>query len=145
VSFVRELQARNSSPTGRRFVFVPYDQLTDRVGPLSRLGPTEAGIVLVESPEKASRRPYHRQKLLTVLANLRHFALEQAERGRDLRSLSSELGKGADPGEDRWGWLARRLVQEELISESDDGTQRLRLRSSGRCYLRSPWPLHWAA
>jgi ATP-dependent DNA helicase RecQ len=72
-------------------------------------------------------------------------ALEQAERGRDLRSLSSELGKGADPGEDRWGWLARRLVQEELISESDDGTQRLRLRSSGRCYLRSPWPLHWAA
>ena len=34
--------------------------------------------------------------------------------------------------EQRWGWLTRRLVQEELISESDDGSQRLWLRSAGR-------------
>jgi ATP-dependent DNA helicase RecQ len=47
--------------------------------------------------------------------------------------------------EERWSWLARRLVQEELISESDDGSQRLRLRSAGRRYLRQPWPLRWAA
>jgi ATP-dependent DNA helicase RecQ len=72
-------------------------------------------------------------------------ALDQAERGRALRSLAQELAGASDAGEDLWGWLARRLVQEELISESDDGMQRLRLRSSGRHYLRSPWPLHWAA
>ena len=41
--------------------------------------------------------------------------------------------------------LARRLVQEELLGESDDGAQRLWLRSSGRRWLRSPWPLHWPA
>ena len=37
--------------------------------------------MLVECPWKAARRPYHKQKLALVLANLRHFALEQAERG----------------------------------------------------------------
>jgi ATP-dependent DNA helicase RecQ len=72
-------------------------------------------------------------------------ALDQAERGRALPSLAQELAGGSGAGEDRWGWLARRLVQEELISESDDGAQRLRLRTTGRRYLRSPWPLHWAA
>jgi hypothetical protein len=38
-------------------------------------------------------------------------------------------------------WLARRLVQEELISESDDGSQRLWLRQAGRRYLQQPWPI----
>jgi len=36
-------------------------------------------------------------------------------------------------------------VQEELISESDDGAQRLFLRPVGRSYLRDPWPLRWSA
>ncbi|MFO7630796.1 MAG: ATP-dependent DNA helicase RecQ [Prochlorococcaceae cyanobacterium] len=69
-----------------------------------------------------------------------------AERsGRDLRHLAESLsGRHGEDGE-RWAWLARRLVQEELISESDDGVQRLWLRSSGRHYLRDPWPLRWAA
>jgi ATP-dependent DNA helicase RecQ len=69
-----------------------------------------------------------------------------AEReGRDLRSLSGALATAHGRDEQRWAWLARRLVQEELINESDDGAQRLWLRSSGRHYLRSPWPLPWAA
>lgn len=67
--------------TERRWVFVSYDQLTAKVGPLARLRPEEAGVVLIEAPLKAARRPYHKQKLLTVLTNLRHFALEQAARG----------------------------------------------------------------
>jgi ATP-dependent DNA helicase RecQ len=71
-------------------------------------------------------------------------ALEERS-GRDLRSLAEELRSRHGSEEDRWSWLARRLVQEELVSESDDGAQRLWLRSSGRHYLRSPWPLHWAA
>ncbi len=89
----------------RRWVYVPYDQLSARIGPLAQGGPKELGIVLVESPWRAAQRPYHRQKLALVLANQRHFALEQAERGvavryvvhdgpyRDaLASVQSELG-----------------------------------------------------
>lgn len=79
--FLRELRERSSDPKGRRWLFVPYDQLTDALGPLSREDPEELGIVLLEAPWKAARRPYHKQKLALVLANLRHFALEQAQRG----------------------------------------------------------------
>ena len=71
-------------------------------------------------------------------------ALEERS-GRDLRSLVEELNSAHGTAGERWGWLARRLVQEELLSESDDGAQRLWLRSTGRHYLQRPWPLHWAA
>lgn len=89
--FLRALEARlrgvGADATGRRWLFVPYDQLSDEVGPLATTSPRELGIVLVECPEKAARRPYHRQKLALVLSNLRHFALEQAERGVVVRHL----------------------------------------------------------
>lgn len=65
----------------RRWLYVPYDQLSDAIGPLARENPGELGIVMIESPWKAARRPYHQQKLATVLTNGRHFALEQAARG----------------------------------------------------------------
>jgi deoxyribodipyrimidine photolyase-related protein len=71
---------RSLKTSGRRWIYVPYDQVTDAVGPLSRENPENLGIVLVENPWKASRRPYHKQKLALILANLRHFALEQARR-----------------------------------------------------------------
>ncbi|MEM8963039.1 MAG: cryptochrome/photolyase family protein, partial [Acidobacteriota bacterium] len=103
--FSRELRDRESDPTGRRWLFVPYDQLSDEIGPLAHEDPRSLGIVVVENPHKAAQRPYHRQKLALVLANLRHFALEQAERGvairhvvangpyrRALRPLIDELG-----------------------------------------------------
>jgi len=82
-TFLSKLGERNPShdPDERTWVFVPYDQLTDRVGPLAELEPDEAGIVMVETRWKGDRRPYHRQKLALVLANQRHFALEQADRG----------------------------------------------------------------
>jgi len=88
-AFARALAARAVEPAGRRWLFVPYDQLTDAVGPLSREEPRRLGIVLVEAPWKAARRPYHRQKLALVLANLRHFALEQAARGVAVRHVVS--------------------------------------------------------
>ncbi|MGH0031343.1 MAG: cryptochrome/photolyase family protein [Myxococcota bacterium] len=88
--FRRELDAREVDPAGRRWLFVAYDQLTDAVGPLSREDPDELGIILVESRWKARRRPYHRQKLALVLANLRHFALEQAERGVAVRHVAGD-------------------------------------------------------
>lgn len=84
-TFFAALRERNNKPEGRRWLFVPYDQLSDRIGPLAREDPRELGIVMVETPWKASRRPYHKQKLATILANARHFALEQAERGVAVR------------------------------------------------------------
>ncbi len=69
-------------------------------------------------------------------------ALEQRD-GVDLRRLADELAAAHAGDGERWGWLTRRLVQEELISESDDGSQRLWLHSMGRHYLRQPWPLRW--
>jgi deoxyribodipyrimidine photolyase-related protein len=85
--FSDELARLETDPSGRRWLFVPYDQLSESIGPLSHEDPTELGIVLVENPWKAARRPYHRQKLALVLANLRHFAVEQAARGVAVRHV----------------------------------------------------------
>ena len=86
-AFRTALAATRTSQAGRRFVFVPYDQLGAHEGPLAREDPREVGIVLVECPEKSARRPYHKQKLALVLTNLRHFALEQAARGVAVRHV----------------------------------------------------------
>jgi len=88
--FKKQLERRRASVEGRRWLFVPYDQLTDRVGPLSREDPKTLGIVLVENPWKPSRRPYHKQKLALILANQRHFALEQADRGVAVRHVVAD-------------------------------------------------------
>lgn len=80
-------QTARNTHDGRRFVFVPYDQLGAHAGPLSREDARGLGVVLVECPEKAARRPYHKQKLALVLTNLRHFALEQAARGVAVRHV----------------------------------------------------------
>jgi deoxyribodipyrimidine photolyase-related protein len=87
--FRERLSAAKREEAGRRWLFVPYDQLSDQIGPLRHEPPRHLGIVLVECPEKASRRPYHKQKLALVLANLRAFALEQAERGVAVRHVVS--------------------------------------------------------
>lgn len=66
-------------------------------------------------------------------------------RGLSSKSLAEHLA-GRHGGEaERWRWLSRRLVQEHLIAESDDGVQRLWLKTIGLHFLRSPWPLHWTA
>jgi ATP-dependent DNA helicase RecQ len=73
------------------------------------------------------------------------LALLEQRSGVDLRSLGEDLAEAEGEEVERWRWLARRLVQEELISESDDGSQRLYLRPSGRRFLQQPWPLKLAA
>ena len=85
---LRHAQPSTSSP--RRWVYVPYDQLTHEVGPLLEHAPDELGVVLVESAWKGRRRPYHKQKLALVLANMRHFALEQARRGVAVRYVHGD-------------------------------------------------------
>ena len=67
--------------------FYPVRPTFGEYRPLAREGPKALGIVLVENTWKAARRPYHKQKLALILANLRHFALEQAARGVAVRHL----------------------------------------------------------
>ena len=86
------LTRRQDNSRARRWLFVPYDQLTDQLGPLSREPAAALGIVLVECPEKAARRPYHQQKLALILSNLRAFALEQAARGVSVRHVVAPEG-----------------------------------------------------
>jgi deoxyribodipyrimidine photolyase-related protein len=94
-AFLSELKRRSPSPRDaqakqRHWVFVSYDQLTDQVGPLSERSPQELGIVLIETLWKPRQRRYHKQKLALVLASMRHFALEQAERGVCVEYLFGE-------------------------------------------------------
>lgn len=92
-TFTRALEAlQPDDSAARRWLFVPYDQLSDRMGPLSRHPPHALGVVLVECPAKAARRPYHKQKLALILTHLRHFALEQAARGVRVRHVVSSGG-----------------------------------------------------
>jgi len=81
-AFLEALSERQPEDQGdRRWLFVPYDQFSDQVGPLAREDAGRLGIVLIETLWKPRLRPYHKQKLCLVLANQRHFALEQARRG----------------------------------------------------------------
>jgi len=49
--FRKELAKRQGDSRSRRsWLFVPYDQLSDEMGPLSREDPKTLGIVLVENP-----------------------------------------------------------------------------------------------
>jgi ATP-dependent DNA helicase RecQ len=79
------------------------------------------------------------QEAVRILGALREH------KGQSSKTLAEQLSERYGGDTDRWRWLSRRLVQEHLIVESDDGVQRLWLRSSGLHFLRSPWPLHWPA
>ena len=73
------------------------------------------------------------------------LAVLRDHKGQSHKNLV-ELLAGQYGGEPHhWSWLSRRLVQEHLIDESDDGIQRLWIKTTGLHFLRSPWPLHWAA
>jgi deoxyribodipyrimidine photolyase-related protein len=92
---IRPARPRAAEVRQRRWVYVPYDRLTDQVGPLMGADPREVGLVFVESTEKAGRRPYHKKKLALLLANERHFALELAARGFRIFYLGSDRPIGA--------------------------------------------------
>jgi deoxyribodipyrimidine photolyase-related protein len=87
--FTHELNQRQPKIGKRQWVFVPYDQLSDQIGPLSRQQPGSLGVILIENTWKASLRPYHKQRLAFIVTNLRHFALEQAQRGLAIRYMVS--------------------------------------------------------
>ena len=90
---LRQIQKGRESE-GRQWVFVAYDQLTDQLEPLSSIPVKELGIILVETTWKPAQRPYHKQKLGWILANQRHFALEQAKRGALVRYVFGDRDYG---------------------------------------------------
>ena len=85
--FLKELNLQSKALRDRTWFFLPYDQLNSGFGPAAKLPPTAVGMVFVESLWKPNQRPYHKQKLALILANQRHFALEQAKRGVAIRYL----------------------------------------------------------
>jgi len=117
----------------RRWIYVPYDQLNSAIGPLGREPAEELGVVLIESSAKASRRPYHKQKLALVMTNMRHFALEQAERGvavkyvgagdanyaTTLLTLHEELGpmRVMRPAERELRQELQQLIDDQVLEE----------------------------
>ena len=78
----------------RRWIYIPYDRFTDRVGPLTEQRASDTGIVIVESTAKALRRPYHKKKLVVLISNMRHFAVEQQARGVSVLYHFSPLSHG---------------------------------------------------
>ncbi len=87
------LKRHNPDSKGRKAIVVVGDQLTDLVGPLSKLKPQETAIVMLENHAEFSRRPYHRQKIALQIGCMRQFALEQARRGV---AVEYRVHKGSD-------------------------------------------------
>ncbi len=63
--------------------------------------------------------------------------------GSNIVSLVDKLEKKVIEDEESWGWLSRRLVQDGLLSESNDAFQRLYIKDSGRRFINKPWPLEF--
>jgi deoxyribodipyrimidine photolyase-related protein len=113
----------------RRWIYVPYDRLHDGVGPLSETEPDDAVLVLMESRAKGTRRPYHKKKLTLVLSAMRHFALEQAERGcRIVYGASpTSFADGLLELQEKWQWdelVVNRPAERELRVELGEAKAR---------------------
>jgi deoxyribodipyrimidine photolyase-related protein len=80
---------RERGPRPNLVVVLP-DQLSLEIGALQTAQPAETTIVLVESVEWFSRRPYHRQRIAWILFSQRKFALEAADRGFEVEVLAGE-------------------------------------------------------
>lgn len=85
--FLSLLNRFRSNHSGRKWLYVPYDQLSDSMGPLKSENPVDLGLLMIENLWKAQRRPYHKQKLALIISNMRHFAIEQSERGVEVKYI----------------------------------------------------------
>jgi len=63
------------------------------------------------------------------------------KKGAETFALVQKLVQQFGNNQEFWSWLARRLVQEELLEESDNGTQMLFIKDTGLIFLSKPWPL----
>jgi len=80
-------RAANHADSARRrqWIFVAPDQLHAELGALRGREPKETGVVLLESREWLSRRPYHRMRIALILLNQRAFAEELRHAGLEVR------------------------------------------------------------
>ncbi len=90
-----ESAAQESAPgpapiaDGAQILVLP-DQLTTEAGPLAQVTPGTREIVLVESREWLSRRPYHVQRIALLLAHTRAFAEELRASGHRVTLLQGD-------------------------------------------------------
>ncbi len=68
--------------------YVAYDQLNE--GLLPDFESKTTGLIFIETKWKASRLPYHKQKLALLLSNQRHFALEMQAKGYAVQYIFDE-------------------------------------------------------
>src|SRR5579875_3225363 len=124
---IKQFEPSEAEAKQRRWIYVPYDRLHDRVGPLSETSPDEAIVVLMESRAKGTRRDYHKRKLTLVLSAMRHFALEQAQRGcRVVYGASpASFSDGLLALQERWQW------KELVVNRPAERELRVELREAG--------------
>ena len=79
-----------TDPRASAWVFVAPDQLHRRLGAMRTAEPRTHGVVLVESREWLSRRPYHRMRLAAILLAQRAFASECRSEGFEVRVLAGD-------------------------------------------------------
>jgi deoxyribodipyrimidine photolyase-related protein len=134
VERILQFEPTPGDAAARRWIYVPYDRLHEAIGPLADTDPQAAVLVFLESRAKATRRPYHKKKLTLVLSAMRHFALEQAERGCRIvyGASASSFADGLLELQAKWNWselltnvAAERELRVELRSAEQQG---LRLR-----------------
>ena len=87
----RRAAAAEGASRAASWILVLPDQLNLLLGPVSRADRHRSGIVLVESGEWLSRRPYHRQRLAWILLSQRAFAIEASDSGFDVRVIRGDL------------------------------------------------------
>jgi deoxyribodipyrimidine photolyase-related protein len=66
------------------------NQLNSRIGPLSRLDPSQTVVLMIESLERSRSHPYHKQKLALVLSAMRHFKRELEGAGFEVHYVQTE-------------------------------------------------------
>ncbi len=87
--------------------------------------------------QKAMRYDFSSQAFLLLSAISK-------SKGLKINQLLKMMNKEKNIPLKSWGWLIRRLVQEELLRESNDGFQRLFIQDSGLRFLDEPWPLKYS-
>lgn len=124
---------KSAEAKSRRWIYVPYDRLHDGVGPLSETDPKNTVIVLMESRANETRRGYHKKKMTLVLSSMRHFALEQAERGcRIVYGVSpTSFADGLLSLQQKWKWT------ELLVNRPAERELRIELRDAAEAGLRT--------
>ena len=67
--------------TSRRTLWVFGDQLNTELGALATADPQTDVVLMIESTQKISSRPWHKQRLHFLLSSMRHFAEDLRQRG----------------------------------------------------------------